>query len=103
MVRTAVEGTSKIALAAHVVCRNTSGPLRMLFDRDKGVMYELNESASSIVGMLAEGEQTLDELLDALAQDYDASHDTLTEDVTLLIKDFRSAGLVEVETSSQEA
>jgi Coenzyme PQQ synthesis protein D (PqqD) len=102
-VRTAVEGTSKIALAGHVVCRSTSGPLRMLFDRDKGVMYELNESASSIVGMLAEGSQTLDELLDALAQDYDAPHGTLAEDVTLLIEDFRSAGLVEVETSSQEA
>jgi hypothetical protein len=98
-----VEGTSKIALAAHAICRNTSGALRMLFDRDKGVMYELNESASSVVGLLAERSQTLDELLDALAQEYDAQHDTLAEDVTLLVEDFRTAGLVEVETPGQEA
>ncbi|KWX03435.1 hypothetical protein TH66_11020 [Carbonactinospora thermoautotrophica] len=94
---------SKIALASHVVCRNTSGSLRMLFDRDKGVMYELNESASSVVGLLAERPQTLEELLDALTQEYDAPRNVLAEDVALLIEDFRNAGLVEVETVNREA
>jgi hypothetical protein len=91
-----VEGTSKITLAPHVVCRNTSGPLRMLFDREKGVMYELNESASSVVGCLSESSHTVNELLDALAQEYE---DVPAEDVVLLVEDFQSAGLVEVETA----
>lgn len=98
-----MEGTSKIALAGHVVCRSTSGPLRMLFDREKGVMYELNESASTVIGLLAEQAQTLDELLDVLAQEYDAPLEVLMDDVTLLVDDFRSAGLVEIKAASQEA
>jgi hypothetical protein len=42
----------KYSLSGHVVCRKTNTELRMLFDRERGVMYELNESASAIVEAL---------------------------------------------------
>lgn len=79
-----------------VVCRQTTGDLRMLFDRKKGVMYELNETASAVVGHLAAALSTEDQLVKALMDEFSAPEDEIRGDVKRLLADFGDAGLVSV-------
>jgi hypothetical protein len=66
----------------------------MLFDRAKGVMYELNESASAVVSQLTMDPQALDEIVDKLAIEFDAPRDEIEEDVQTFVADFTEAGLL---------
>ncbi|MGY1896383.1 PqqD family protein [Nocardia gipuzkoensis] len=84
----------KISLHTHAVARKTSAGLTMLFDRAKGVMYELNESASAVVGLLAEGPQGFGEIVEALTLEFDAAPEEIAADVTAFIDDFTDAGLL---------
>lgn len=81
-------------LADNIVKRSTTNDLSMLFDRDKGVMYELNESASAVVDLLHRGVTTVTDLVSALAEQFDASAEEITEDVRGMLADFADAGLV---------
>lgn len=84
----------KYALAENVVKRSTTNALSMLFDRRKGVMYELNETASAVVDLLNGGVCTIEDITDDLAKQFDAPPDEITDDVTRMIADFTEAGLV---------
>ena len=89
--------STKYSLAEHVVCRHTTADLRMLFDRRKGVMYELNETASAVVGTLESGTSTAEGLCDELLAEFDIAPEMLRDDVIRLLEDFREAGLLTVE------
>lgn len=86
--------TMTFQLSEGVVCRQTGGELRMLFDRKKGVMYELNETASAVVGHLTANLTTEDQLVTALASEFSASEGKIREDVSRLLADFIDAGLL---------
>lgn len=81
-------------LADHVVCRKTNTELRMLFDRQKGVMYELNESASAVAELLEREPASIEVLMTALMEDFDALPDEIQADIEQMLVDFTDAGLV---------
>ena len=81
-------------LADHVTCRSTNTDLKMLFDRKRGVMYELNETASSIVGLLDAAPRDFDQLLEALLTEYEAPVEEMRADVEQLLNDFVQADLL---------
>jgi Coenzyme PQQ synthesis protein D (PqqD) len=83
-----------VALEPHAISRQTSAGLTMLFDRAKGVMYELNESASAVVSQLTTEPQALEEIVDKLAIEFDAPRDEIEEDVQTFVADFTEAGLL---------
>ena len=83
-----------VALETHAISRQTSAGLTMMFDRAKGVMYELNESASAVVSQLTTEPQALEEIVDKLAIEFDAPHDEIEEDVQTFVADFTEAGLL---------
>src|SRR6266536_1274926 len=85
---------STFQLGEHVVCRRTNSELRMLFDRQKGVMYELNETASAAVEILAGGPMTADQVAETLAGDFEAPLHEIRTDVSDLLHDFADAGLL---------
>lgn len=85
---------NKYAIADHVVCRKTNAQLRMLFDRTKGVMYELNESGSAIVEALEGGARSRSELLEALKAQFDGPEDDMRQDVEDFLGDFVEAKLI---------
>jgi hypothetical protein len=87
------EVSAKFRLADHVVCRQTNTELRMLFDRSKGVMYELNESASAVVQLLGQGPATLETLTAPLLDEFDAPVEELQADVDGMLAEFVGAGL----------
>ncbi|MEU6559127.1 PqqD family protein [Nocardia nova] len=94
-----IESTSTqtpIGLRPHAVARVTNAGLTMLFDRAKGVMYELNETASVVVKLLADRPRTLDELVEELCGEFDGPRDEITADVRSFIDDFSDAGLLAV-------
>jgi PqqD family protein of HPr-rel-A system len=66
----------------------------MLFDRTKGVMYELNESASAAVECLGQQPSTAEELSASLLDEFDAPADEIRADVDQMLADFVDAGLV---------
>lgn len=76
-----------------MVCRQTNTDLRMLFDRSKGVMYELNETASAVVSQLDQRAMTVAEIAQALSEEFDAPVDAISADVEVMLADFTSAGL----------
>lgn len=84
----------KFRLAEHVVCRQTNSDLRMLFDRRKGVMYELNESATAVVSLLEQGPETVEGLTDSLREEFDAPREDVEADVSAMLADFAEAELV---------
>lgn len=85
-----------VGLWPHAVARVTNAGLTMLFDRAKGVMYELNETASVVVTLLADRSRTLDELVDELCGEFDGPRDEITADIRSFIDDFSAAGLLSV-------
>lgn len=87
--------TNHYRLTQNVVCRSTTSHLKMLFDRKKGVMYELNETASSIVALLNVAPRPLGEIVEALGAEYTAEPSAIAGDVERILADFESAGLVE--------
>jgi PqqD family protein of HPr-rel-A system len=86
--------SGKFRLAEHAVCRETNNELRMLFDRAKGVMYELNESASAAVELIGQQPSTAEELSASLSEDFDAPVEEIRADVDQMLADFVEAGLV---------
>jgi PqqD family protein of HPr-rel-A system len=84
----------KFMLSEHVVCRKTGTDLRMLFDRDKGVMYEMNETASAVIDLVSQGPASVDELADSITASFDAPGGEIRDDVARLLADFADAGLV---------
>jgi hypothetical protein len=83
-----------IALQPHAVARSTNAGLTMLFDRAKGVMYELNESASAVVARLADKPYRFSELVDSLCGDFEAPRDEIEADIRAFLGDFTEAGLL---------
>lgn len=86
--------TLMFQLSDGVVCRKTTGDLRMLFDRRKGVMYELNETASAVVEHLTTAPATTDHLVASLEREFDAPLEEIRGDVERLLADFVDAGLL---------
>ena len=86
--------TTKFMISDHVVCRKTNSELGMLFDRGKGVMYEMNETASAIIELLSQAPASPGELAQALAETFDAPPGEIKDDVERLLADFADAGLV---------
>jgi PqqD family protein of HPr-rel-A system len=89
-----VAQNQKIVLEPHAVCRQTNAGLTMLFDRTKGVMYELNESASAVVTTLSTEPQSWDEIIAALLDQFDAPREEIETDVRIFIDEFVEAGLL---------
>ncbi|WP_169816345.1 HPr-rel-A system PqqD family peptide chaperone [Nocardia miyunensis] len=85
---------TNVALQPHAVCRKTTSGLTMLFDRAKGVMYELNETASAIVEVLGPEPMEVDAIVEALCAQFDAPADEITDHVEQFIVDFVEAGML---------
>jgi PqqD family protein of HPr-rel-A system len=85
-----------VALEPHAVSRQTSAGLTMLFDRAKGVMYELNETASAIVAHLSAEPQACEELVTRLTAEFEAPRDEIESDVQAFLSDFAEAGLLKI-------
>ncbi|GAA2486590.1 PqqD family protein [Nocardia seriolae] len=86
-----------VALQSHAVCRTTTSGLTMLFDRAKGVMYELNESASAIVALLGTAPASVGEIVDALSAQFDAPEDDIAADVEQFIGECVEAGMLKAD------
>jgi PqqD family protein of HPr-rel-A system len=92
---------SSYRLVSHATFRETTSQLKMLFDRERGVMYELNETASSILERLQHGQLGLDELVSSLTAEYSADESEIRRDVQQLLADFVDAGLLVVEPTME--
>ena len=72
----------------------------MLFDREKGVMYELNETASAICQALVDsGGGTIETIASILSEEFEADLDELTDDVAAFVSDFVGIGLLDCEAT----
>jgi hypothetical protein len=91
----------KYELAENAVRRSTTAGLTMLFDRRKGVMYELNETASAVIELLGGGAATTDELVSGLAEQFEASIEEIRSDVLKMIEDFIKSELVVLRPTPQ--
>jgi hypothetical protein len=85
-----------VAFEPHVVFRKTSSDLTMLFDRMKGVMYELNESASAVVEQIGDKPKTVSEIVAGLMLEFDAPQEEVVEHVNGFVDDFLEAGLLKI-------
>jgi PqqD family protein of HPr-rel-A system len=85
-----------VALEPHAVSRQTSAGLTMLFDRAKGVMYELNETASAIIAHLSAEPRAREEIVSRLAAEFEAPRDEIESDVQAFVADFAEAGLLKI-------
>jgi hypothetical protein len=66
----------------------------MLFDRAKGVMYELNESASAVVELLGPEPREIDDVITTLQDRFEADPSEIEVDVLSFVDDFVEAGLL---------
>lgn len=85
-----------VALEPHAISRQTSAGLTMLFDRAKGVMYELNETASAIIAHLSAEPQACEEIVTMLAAEFEAPRNEIESDVRAFLADFTEAGLLKI-------
>jgi hypothetical protein len=85
-----------VSLKKHAVSRRTNAGLTMLFDRAKGVMYELNESASCIVELLSAEPVPVQVLVENLAAKFDAPAAEIEADVENFLSEFEEAQLLQI-------
>jgi len=83
-----------VCLQPHAVGRKTNTGLTMLFDRAKGVMYELNESASAVVELLGAEPRRIGDVIDTLTERFEAEPAEIEADVLAFVEDFVEAGLL---------
>jgi coenzyme PQQ biosynthesis protein PqqD len=72
----------------------------LLFNMDDGNYYSLNEVGSRI-WELCDGTHSIEQIIDALAQEYDEDKDVLAEDVVEFLERFQSDKLI-VEVAQSE-
>jgi len=85
----------KLQLKPNVTSRPTNLNLIMLFDKEKGVMYELNETASSIISTLTSTPKNIEEIIEIIGKDYNDDKNQIAEDIKEFIADFITTGLLE--------
>jgi hypothetical protein len=104
-VSTALEGQSFVrtrSVAARVVAGETLlVPIRARVG-DLASIYSFNGTGSSIWKLL-ETPKTIAELVEAVADEYDAEHDRVARDVKEFLDEMLSVGLAEVPTSAAMA
>ena len=66
----------------------------VLLDVDRGLYYTLNEVASRVWELLAAGEPVI-EILRVVGDEYDVPRDVMEADVAVLLKELRTARLIE--------
>ena len=76
----------------NLICRFEDG---VIFDTEKGVLYEMNDSANKIVRMIYEGKK-VEEILDVLDVIYDKSNkEEIVGFVEQTILDLRKKGILD--------
>jgi hypothetical protein len=81
-------------LSSHVSCQKSNSDLVTLIDRDRGVAYELNESASAIVAALSSGPKSRLDLVDRIATEFEGNGPDIEADLGDFLADFERAGLI---------
>lgn len=76
----------------NLICRFEDG---VIFDTEKGVLYEMNDSANEIVRMIYEGKK-VEEIVDVLDVIYDKSNkEEIVGFVELTILDLKEKGILD--------
>jgi coenzyme PQQ biosynthesis protein PqqD len=73
----------------------------LLFNMDDGNYYSLNEVGSRI-WELCDGTRSVEQIIDTLAQEYDAAKELLAQDVVEFLERFRNGKLI-VEVAHSES
>lgn len=83
-------------LAVNISYRKTENGLGMIYNKIEGTLFELNETATSIVDLIVKNsELTADGIAEELARVYDASLELITEEVKDTISEFIEFGVFE--------
>ena len=69
------------------------GSEMVLLDYDRGIYYGLNPVGARVWQLLAEG-QEIDAIVDLLTEEYDATRETLENDLTALLRDLAAKELL---------
>ena len=76
----------------NLICRFEDG---VIFDTEKGVLYEMNESANEIVKMIYEG-KSVEEISDILGGIYDkSSKEEIIRFIELTIHNLKEKGILD--------
>jgi len=85
----------KYKLTSQQIASNVGGEV-VILNHNKGEYYGLDEVGARVWSSLEEKPQSLDELCDAVLEDYDIDKETCLNDINALLKDLISEKLVEV-------
>ncbi len=80
-------------LGENIVFRNTRPDLIMAFDKANGVMYELNDTATSVLKLI-DGSRDIDGILTCLLDEFDAGSEELKADVESIINRFVEVSII---------
>jgi len=69
------------------------GSEMVLLDYDRGIYYGLNPIGARVWQLLAEG-QEIEAIIDLLTEEYDATRETLENDLTALLRDLAAKELL---------
>lgn len=94
MARNSIERDSRVVRSREILESAVDGEVIAL-DIAQGECYGFNPVASSIWHLL-ESETSVAEICDKLCKDFDVERDVCEADVTRLVVELRSAGLVDV-------
>lgn len=77
----------------HSVIAQPNGESTVLFHMESGRYFSLNDTGSR-VWSLCDGTRTTDQILDLMADEFDAPPELLREDVSELLRELAGRGLV---------
>jgi len=80
-------------MGENIVFRNTRPDLVMAFDKGSGVMYELNDTATSVLKLI-DGHRDIDSIVTALTEEFEADPEQIRADVVHLLQRFAEVSLV---------
>lgn len=74
--------------------RSTRRDLIMAFDRDSGVMYELNDTASDVFRHI-DGKRNFSEIVAGIGVEYEIEETEVATDIREILDRFEASGIIE--------
>lgn len=91
-----------IILADGVSFRQTNTGLVMLFNRVTGIMYELNETATEIAKLIADGPICEDEVVDRMCSSFVGNSGEVEQETRRFLNDFLKLGILTLATETHD-
>jgi uncharacterized protein (UPF0335 family) len=82
-----------LQLGQHVNVRETALGVKMLYDNNEGVMYELNETASAVISLIEHANNSEEDVISNISARFSEDNKQIEQDIKKFLTEIKGRGL----------